>query len=92
MMLLKQVIIFVAVLYIVWRVLQGLGKSINRGKPGADAFSPFSAHSRDRRRRAQERGQSETLVPCAGCGTSVPSSRVVRADDNKTYCRECADS
>ncbi len=89
--MLKTVFFVVAGLYLIWRVLQGLGHSLNRGRPGADAFSRFSAHSRDRRRRAREGSQSEELVACTSCGTSVPGSRLVRAADGEPYCSACAD-
>ena len=77
-MVLQRVLIFVAVLFLLWRVIVGWGRVKRRQQPGADAFSRFSWHRRERQRRHDS--QPEQLIECEVCGTMVPTSRALTHD------------
>ena len=82
----RRLLLFIAILYVVWRVLDVVGRRLRRDAPGADAFSRFSAAGRTRRRT-----RSEMLVACTRCGAMVPSSRAARDGSGRPLCApECA--
>ena len=77
MVLLTRVLVAVAVLYLTWRLLGGWGRRLQRHAPGADSFSRFSYHRRERIRQRSDRGEGEDLIACEACGTMVPASRAL---------------
>ncbi len=76
----RRLLLVVAILYVVWRVLNAMGRRLARRSPGADAFSRFSAAGRRRR------GEAERLVPCSRCGTLVPASRALTDGSGRPVC------
>ncbi len=78
----RRLLLFTAVLYVIWRILIVVGNRLRRRSPGAEAFSRFSARRRERRL-----GPEESLVGCDRCGVHVPASRAVRGRRGE-YCSE----
>ena len=83
---LTRLLLIVAGLYLVWRVLSSLGRKLQNRGAGAEDFSRFSA--RRRGRKSEREGAAETLLECAGCGTFVPSSRMLPGHDSRFFCSE----
>jgi uncharacterized protein len=86
----RRLLIFIAALYVVWRILGMIGKRVRRETGGSDAFSRFSA-----RRKSRSLEGDEPLVACARCGIHVPSSRTVRGESGfycSTECRQLAEA
>lgn len=94
-MVLQRIALLVLALYIIWRVITIWGRNLQKKSSGSDDFSRFSARSRDRRRRQQERSQRavEELVACSRCGTLIPMSRAILAHGSRSVCSvECRDA
>jgi hypothetical protein len=87
----QRIVIFVAVLYVLWRLATALGRRSASAGKGAEDFSRFNARSRDRRRAAKERQSTNVeLVACHRCGTFVPADRALPGGDDSVYCsRQC---
>ncbi len=79
----RRLLIFVIVLYIVWRLLGIVGRRL-RGE---------DARERVARRSARGSGPDGTsnevrrLVACARCGTLVPEDRAVRGPGGELFCK-----
>lgn len=76
----RKLLIFIVVLYAVWRVLQIVGRRLRRAAPGADAFSRYSGA------RGRAGGEPEQLVACARCGTLLPTSRALPGPGGQHFC------
>ncbi len=59
---------------------------MNKTAAGADDFSRFSRRSRERKMR-QQRQQAKELLPCAYCGTFIPSETALTAG-SAIYCSD----
>lgn len=93
--MLQRILLFVLVLFVVWRLLVAFGRRIGRTGHGADSYSRFSPY-RSRRRRewtAERAGERpDELVPCQRCGTYVPSRRALTSGTGAVFCGpECRD-
>jgi hypothetical protein len=88
--MLQRIALIVAVLSGVWRILSAYGRRLGRTTDGADRFSRFSRHGRDRWAQTDEgeRGSREELIECAVCGTMVPASHSRLAEDGRQVCSE----
>lgn len=86
----QRLLLFVILLYVVWRVLYVVGQKLTKRSSGADAFSRFSAKSRER--RSSRPRNPERLVTCRRCGTSVPASRAVQGRDGFYCSRACLEA
>jgi hypothetical protein len=84
----NRFLLFVIVLYAIWRVLTVVGKRLNRRSAGAEDYSRFSARRRGRDGEAPNAGRApdESLAPCSVCGTLVPESRMLRTGANRQFC------
>lgn len=83
----QRVLIIVAVLFLVWRAVIGWGRVKRKSQPGADAFSRYSWHRRERQRRSDP--EPEQLIECEVCGTLVPTSRALTHDARVCCSRSC---
>jgi hypothetical protein len=83
----RNLLIIIAALFIVWRFLVARGRRMADRGGGADDFSRFSYRSRQRRQR-QERQRAEKLLQCSVCGTYIPAERALPAGDNRVFCSE----
>jgi len=82
----RRLLVFIIVLYVVWRVLIIVGRRI-QGKGGARR--PFQeGFGSGREREKPGAGRGERLVPCAGCGTMVPESRALGDAEGRFFCSE----
>lgn len=90
----QRIIIFVAVLYVLWRVLAAMGRRSAASGRGAEDFSRFNVRSKDRREAARARHEEDVeLIPCAHCQTLVPADRALSLPSGVTCCsRRCADA
>jgi hypothetical protein len=86
-MVLQRILILVAALFLLWRAVVGWGRLKRKSQPGADAFSRYSWHRRDRQRRADP--EPEQLIECEVCGTLVPASRALTHHARVCCSSEC---
>jgi hypothetical protein len=86
----RRFLIFIVLLYVVWRILNLVGRRMQRNSQGADAFSRFGR--REPGRTASQRPQGEKLIACQRCGTLLPASRALPGPGGAVYCSdECRD-
>ena len=86
----RRFLIFIVVLYVVWRILNLVGRRMQRSSQGADAFSRFRRREPDR--SAGQPPQGEKLIPCQRCGTLLPASRALPGPGGAVYCSDtCRD-
>jgi len=82
----RRLLIFITVLYVVWRVLIIIGKRIQKKAASANPFAGFSRNGSSR--PTDEAGQGEQLVACSQCGTLLPASRALRGPHGVVFCSE----
>jgi len=87
----QRILFIVLVLFVVWRLLGALGKRVASSGLGADSYSRFAPRQR-RRRKEQSRENAdrhpEELVPCLGCGTFVPTGRILGDGEGRVFCSD----
>lgn len=86
----RRLLVVVLILYLVWRVLAIVGRSLERrsreiSEEGFGVKGP-------RKGEAGPEAQRERLVPCAHCGTLVPASRALSADGASWCSPRCRDA
>ncbi len=85
----RRLLVLVLVLYLVWRVLNIVGRRLEQRS--REITEEGLAGRGSRRRAATGGGEQERLLPCARCGTLVPASRALTSGD-ASYCSpECRD-
>lgn len=87
----RRFLFFIIILYVVWRILNIVGRRVQRAAPGASRFSRFDRQGR--KPSGNRRDTGEKLVPCRHCGTLLPASRALPGGDGAVYCSKgCRDS
>lgn len=78
----RRLLIFIVVLYVVWRILGIVGRRLRRADEGRPRVR--TAHG------PGEQPRESRLVACSRCGTLIPDERAFRGPDGAPYCRrEC---
>jgi ribosomal protein L32 len=90
--MMSRIVLFVLVLFVVWRLLSSFGKRASSQGLGADSYSRFSPRKRRQRRMEHRPGTSEELVACARCGTYVPRDRALPGPGGSALCGETCDA
>lgn len=80
----SRVAILVLVLFVVWRLLSGLGRRVAQQGHGADSYSRYAPQDRARRRSEPP----EPLVCCAACGTYLPAGRALPVAGGTHVCSD----
>jgi len=75
----QRVLIFLVLLYLVWRVLGIRGRKLSR---------ELRESGIGREPRSRPVDPSQPLVRCAGCGTFFPAERIQRDRDGLGYCSD----
>lgn len=86
----RRLLFFIIILYVVWRVLNIVGRRLRRRAGVANPFRRGAGQDADRRGKTP--ATPEQLVSCARCGTLLPASRAVRGANGKIFCSyECSE-
>lgn len=84
----ERLLLFVVVLYVVWRVLHTQGRRLQRTSRGADDFGRLSRDPR--RRRGDGTTDHDTLLVCDRCGVVIPRTAALTGDGGERCCASCA--
>ncbi len=82
----RRLLIFITVLYVIWRVLIIIGSKLQKRAVASNPFGDFFRHGSTGGKDHEAGG--EPLVACSYCGTLLPASRALHGPHGAVFCSE----